>query len=149
MSAKVVGDPWKEGFEEGRRAMAKTVASRLAASMQEDEISAIVGFDVRQLFGESSAAEDEGAAEGRVQARSRYDRPAVPGLKLVEPAFVRTVRAARRLTQPQLASILGVNARTVSEWETSPVPLRMKSSSYARLSQLASAGARGAESAGK
>lgn len=132
-------DPWLEGFNEGRRAMAKTVAARLAGTMPENEIAALLGFAASELFGENSGGESGG--ETPAPAKSRYDHAAVPGLTLVEPAFVRAVRTCRRLTQPQLAAILGVNARTVCEWETSSVPVRMKSASYARLADLAAAGA--------
>lgn len=119
-------DVWLEGFEEGRRATARSVAARLRGTMSDEDLAALVGFDLDSL--------GEGADSGD---GPRAGRAAVRGLRLVEPSFVRAVRAARRLTQPQLARILGVNVRTVCEWETSELPVRMKSASYDRLAQIA------------
>ncbi|MBR1837088.1 MAG: helix-turn-helix domain-containing protein, partial [Kiritimatiellae bacterium] len=62
---------------------------------------------------------------------------AVRGLMIVEPNFVRLVRASRGLTQPQLAAMVGVNARTVCEWETGAGPVRMKAASWRKLAELA------------
>lgn len=132
-------DAWTDGFEEGRKAMARSVVSRLRGSMPDEELSVLVGFDLSELLGEMQQdADDAGLSAAQ---RSRYDHAAVPGLRLVEPAFVRAVRLARHLTQPQLAAMLGVNARTVSEWETALVPVRMKRASYERLSAIASSSA--------
>ena len=140
MNGNKAGDPWFAGFEEGRRATARAVAAKLRGTMDDEEIAGIVGFDAAELFAEPTPEGGEGAEAAA--PRSRYDHAAVPGLRLLEPSFVRAVRAARRLTQPQLAAMLGVNARTVCEWENSPVPVRVKSASYDRLGGLA-AGRRG------
>lgn len=120
---------WFQGFEEGRRATARAVAAKLRGTMPDEELASLVGFDLEALGTPADAA----------PARSRYDHAAVPGLRLLEPAFVRAVRAARRLTQPEFASMVGVNARTVCEWETSPVPVRVKTASFDRIAALAAA----------
>jgi len=120
---------WFQGFEEGRRATARAVAAKLRGTMPNEELAALVGFGLDELGDEEPAA----------PARSRYDHAAVPGLRLLEPSFVRAVRAARRLTQPEFASMVGVNARTVCEWETSPVPVRVKTASFDRIAALAAA----------
>lgn len=126
---------WFRGFEEGRRATARAVAARLKGSIPDEEIAGLVGFDLAEL----EAGDAEGGGANAPAARSRYDHAAVPGLRLLEPSFVRAVRAARRLTQPELAAIVGVNVRTVCEWENSPVPVRVKKASYDRIGALAAA----------
>ena len=59
------------------------------------------------------------------------------GLRAFAQISVRTVRAARGLTQPELARIVGVHPDTVSDWESAPGPVRIKESSYRKLAQLA------------
>ena len=127
-------DPWMEGFAEGRRSMARSIALKLRGSMPDEELASLVGLAPAGL--ESLLAPPP---DPRPEAPA--DAPAAPafirGLALVEPNFVRVVRTARGLTQAELAKRLGVNERTVCEWETSDGPVRIKTSSYKRLAALA------------
>lgn len=127
-------DPWMEGFAEGRRSMARSIALKLRGSMPDEELASLVGLapaDLENLLAPPPDPHPEAPA----------DAPAAPafirGLALVEPNFVRVVRTARGLTQAELAKRLGVNERTVCEWETSDGPVRIKTSSYKRLAALA------------
>ena len=129
-------DPYLEGFAEGRRSMARSIALKLSGAMPDEEIASLVGLAPDELAAlvapPTPHPEETAAAE-----RPAVAPTALPGLSLVEPAFVRTVRAARNLTQPELARIVGVHPDTVSEWETAPGPVRIKEASYRRLAQLA------------
>ena len=127
-------DPWMDGFAEGRRSMARSIALKLRGTMPDEDLASLVGLDAAGL--EALLAPPEPRPEA-----PETPAPAAPafirGLALVEPNFVRVVRTARGLTQEQLARRLGVNERTVCEWETSPGPVRIKTSSYKRLAALA------------
>ena len=127
-------DPWMEGFAEGRRSMARSIALKLRGTMPDEDLASLVGLAPAEL--ESLLAPPDPRPEEPPPAA-----PAAPafirGLALVEPNFVRVVRVARGLTQAQLARRLGVNERTVCEWETSPGPVRIKTASYKRLAALA------------
>ena len=127
-------DPWMDGFAEGRRSMARSIALKLRGSMPDEDLASLVGLAPADL--ESLLAPPDPRPEEPPPAA-----PAAPafirGLALVEPNFVRVVRVARGLTQAQLARRLGVNERTVCEWETSPGPVRIKTASYKRLAALA------------
>ena len=130
-------DPYLEGFAEGRRSMARSIALKLSGAMPDEEIASLVGLapdELAALVAPPTPHPEETAAE-----RPAIAPAAVPGLSIVEPAFVRTVRAARNLTQPELARIVGVHPDTVSEWETAPGPVRIKDASYRKLAQLAAA----------
>ena len=102
-------------------------------------------FDVNELLARVARALQRAAAVEAARVVSAAGSPAeaapapafIRGLALVEPNFVRVVRAASGLTQAQLARRLGVNERTVCEWETAPGPVRIKASSYERLAALA------------
>ena len=129
-------DPYLEGFAEGRRSMARSIALKLSGAMPDEEIASLVGLapdELAALLAPPTPRPEEAAAAARPAAAPA----ALPGLSIVEPAFVRTVRAARNLTQPELARIVGVHPDTVSEWETAPGPVRIKEASYRRLAQLA------------
>ena len=127
-------DPWMDGFAEGRRSMARSIALKLRGAMPDEELASLVGLDPAGL--EALLAPPDPRPEAPVA--SAPSAPAfIRGLALVEPNFVRVVRTARGLTQEQLAKRLGVNERTVCEWETSPGPVRIKTSSYKRLAALA------------
>ena len=127
-------DPWMDGFAEGRRSMARSIALKLRGTMPDEDLASLVGLAPADL--ESLLAPPDPRPE-----EPPPDAPAAPafirGLALVEPNFVRVVRVARGLTQAQLAKRLGVNERTVCEWETSPGPVRIKTASYKRLAALA------------
>ncbi|MBQ9727907.1 MAG: helix-turn-helix domain-containing protein [Kiritimatiellae bacterium] len=127
-------DPWMEGFAEGRRSMARSIALKLRGTMPDEDLASLVGLDAAAL--EALLAPPEPRPEAPAGAA-----PAAPafirGLALVEPNFVRVVRVSRGLTQAQLARRLGVNERTVCEWETASGPVRVKTSSYKRLASLA------------
>lgn len=127
-------DPWMEGFSEGRRSMARLIALKLRGTMPDEDLASLVGLDAAGL--EALLAPPDPRPEAAPPGA-----PAAPafirGLALVEPNFVRVVRSARGLTQAQLARRLGVNERTVCEWETATGPVRIKSSSYKRLAALA------------
>ena len=126
-------DPYLEGFAEGRRSMARSVALKLRGTMPDDEVASLVGLapsELDALLAPPTPRPEETAAAPR-------PAPAVlRGLALVEPNFVRIVRTARGLTQPALAKLLGVHPDTVSDWESSPGPVRIKLASYRRLAQL-------------
>lgn len=126
-------DPYLEGFAEGRRSMARSVALKLRGSMPDDEVASLVGLapaELDALLAPPTPRPEETAAAVR-------SAPApLRGLALVEPNFVRIVRTARGLTQPALAKLLGVHPDTVSLWESAPGPVRIKLSSYKRLAQL-------------
>ena len=129
-------DPYLEGFAEGRRSMARSIAVKLAGTMSDEEIASLVGLapdELAALLEPPTPRPEEEAAENAAPAPHAVIR----GLSLVEPVFVRTVRAARGLTQPELARIVGVHPDTVSDWESAPGPVRIKESSYRKLSQLA------------
>lgn len=126
-------DPWAAGFAEGRRSMARSIAHKLRGTMPDEDLASLVGLapgDLEALLAPPAPRPDESAAPAAAPAFIR-------GLALVEPNFVRVVRSARGLTQAQLARRLGVNERTVCEWETAPGPVRIKTSSYERLAALA------------
>lgn len=124
---QMTADPYQEGFADGRRSMARSVALKLRGQMPDGELASLLGMDA----GEIPALLSPPAP--RPEPRAAQQR----GLSLVEPNFVRLVRSARNLTQPQLAGMLGVNTRTVCEWETADGPVRIKDKSYRRLSKLA------------
>jgi len=130
-------DPYLEGFAEGRRSMARSIALKLSGSVPDEDLASLLGLspeELASLLAPPTPRPEESAAEPVAAA---VPAP-VRGLSLVEPNFVRIVRAARNLTQPQLARILGVNERTVCEWETASGPVRIKDASYRKLAQLAS-----------
>lgn len=128
-------DPWMEGFAEGRRSMARSIALKLRGTMPDEDLASLVGLapaDLESLLAPPDPKPEAPAADAAPAA------PAfIRGLALVEPNYVRVVRVARGLTQAQLARRLGVNERTVCEWETSPGPVRIKTGSYKRLAALA------------
>lgn len=127
-------DPWMDGFAEGRRSMARSIALKLRGTMPDEDLASLVGLspaDLENLLAPPDPRPDAPAPDA--SAAPSFIR----GLALVEPNFVRVVRAARGLTQAQLARRLGVNERTVCEWETAPGPVRIKMSSYKRLAALA------------
>ncbi len=129
-------DPYLQGFAEGRRSMARSIAVKLAGTMSDEEIASLVGLapdELAALLEPPTPRPEEEAAEKSAPA----PRAVVRGLSLVEPVFVRTVRAARGFTQPELARILGVHPDTVSEWESAPGPVRIKEASYKKLAALA------------
>lgn len=129
-SAPPAPDPYLAGFAEGRRSMARSIALKLRGSLPDDDLASLVGLDADGL--EALLAPPDPAPE-----RTRAT-PVLRGLALVEPGFVRMLRAARGLTQPELARLVGVHPDTVCDWETSPGPVRIKSASYRRLVRLAS-----------
>ena len=93
-------DPWMDGFAEGRRSMARSIALKLRGSMPDEDLASLVGLAPADL--ESLLAPPDPRPEEPPPAA-----PAAPafirGLALVEPNFVRVVRVARGLTQAQLA----------------------------------------------
>ena len=132
-------DPYLEGFAEGRRSMARSIALKLSGTVSDDELASLLGLspdELASLLAPPTPRPEETAA-APAPAAAAVPAP-VRGLSLVEPNFVRIVRAARNLTQPQLARLLGVNERTVCEWETAAGPVRIKDASYRKLAQLAS-----------
>ena len=124
-------DPYLAGFAEGRRSMARSIALKLRGSLPDDELASLVGLDAAGL--EALLAPPDPAPE-RTRAA-----PVLHGLSLVEPAFVRMLRAARGLTQPELARLVGVHPDTVCDWETAPGPVRIKAASHRALVRLAAA----------
>ena len=131
-SGEKPSDPWMDGFSEGRRSMARSIALKLRGTMPDEDLASLVGLDAAGLE-ELLAPPCPPPGNSPAAAQPALIR----GLALVEPNFVRVVRSARGLTQAGLAKRLGVNERTVCEWETAPGPVRIKSSSYDRLVALA------------
>ncbi len=144
--------------------MARSIALKLRGSLPDDELASLVGLSAAELeallsppqprpeetvssgrraasaTADAAAAADADASGAAAQGDARpRAHQVVRGLALVEPNFVRLVRTARHLTQPQLAGILGVNARTVCEWETATGPIRVKTASYDRLQKMSAA----------
>ena len=115
--------------------MARSIAVKLAGTMPGEEIASLVGLapdELAALLAPPTPSPEEEAAKAAAAPHA-----VIRGLSLVEPVFVRTVRAARGLTQPELARIVGVHPDTVSDWESAPGPVRIKESSYRKLAQLA------------
>lgn len=134
---------YMEGFKDGQRSMAIMVATRLLAIKDDDEISEITNLpkeDITSL----RASIDEGqnkevvdaAHEVREESESKLtylrDTPS-HGTALVEPSFVRIVRQKANLTQASLAKQIHVHENTVTNWETSSGPIRMKEENYRLL----------------
>lgn len=128
---------YMEGFRDGRRAMAASVARRLFGLKSEKEIAFITGMSPEEL--DSIRAEEE---ERRIQTElAAYPMEgltflrdvALSGTALVEPSFVKTVRVTLGLTQVALAKKLGVHENTVGSWETSELPVRIRKATYEQL----------------
>ncbi len=134
-------DLYLEGFAEGRRSMARSIALKLQGSLPDEELASLLGLDLEGLSALLAPAvaipeEKPGGDDKTDFAPFSATRP-LPGHRLVEPAFVRIVRVARNLTQSELARILGVHPRTVCEWENAVHPCRIRTETYVRLSDLA------------
>lgn len=134
-------DLYLEGFAEGRRSMARSIALKLQGSLPDEELASLLGLDLEGLSALLAPAvaipeEKPGGDDKTDFAPFSATRP-LPGHRLVEPAFVRIVRVARNLTQSELARILGVHPRTVCEWENAVHPCRIRTETYGRLSDLA------------
>ena len=129
-------DPYLEGFIEGRRSMARSIAAKLYGTLPDSDLASLLGLTPEALS--SLLAPPNPRPEAAVGAAAVPDgmRP-LPGLRLVEPSFVKEIRRARNLTQNELAMILSVHPRTVCEWETADAPVRIRSETYKRLTELA------------
>jgi ribosome-binding protein aMBF1 (putative translation factor) len=130
---------YMEGFRDGRRAMAASVARRLFGMKSDKEISFITSLSVEEL---QSLRTEENARRAIFEAE-QSELPmegltflrdvAQSGTALVEPSFVRTVRNTLGLTQAALAKKLGVHENTVGSWETSELPVRIRKATYEQL----------------
>lgn len=81
-----------------------------------------------------AASGTEGTASG--DELSPHARP-VAGTRTVEPRFVHLVRSAAGQTQAQFADTLDVHVRTVVGWERSGQPVRVRTATHAKLTELA------------
>ena len=136
-------DAYGEGFADGRRSMALAVVRKFLPLHSDSALSDVTGLPEAEIAAlrdpdahartAASAADAVREADGpRLWSR---DAPA-HGTMLVEPGFVRLVRAARSFTQAALAKRLGVHERTVCAWETADQPIRMRTATYAQLKRL-------------
>lgn len=134
-------DLYLEGFAEGRRSMARSIALKLQGSLPDEELASLLGLDLEGLSALLAPAvaipEEKPGGDDKTDFASFSATRPLPGHRLVEPAFVRIVRVARNLTQSELARILGVHPRTVCEWENAVHPCRIRTETYGRLSDLA------------
>ncbi|MGN0845474.1 MAG: helix-turn-helix transcriptional regulator [Kiritimatiellia bacterium] len=134
-------DLYLEGFAEGRRSMARSIALKLQGSLPDEELASLLGLDPEGLSALLAPLvaipEEKPDGDGKADSAPFSATRPLPGHRLVEPAFVRIVRVARNLTQSELARILGVHPRTVCEWENAVHPCRIRTETYGRLSDLA------------
>ncbi|MDD4059847.1 MAG: helix-turn-helix transcriptional regulator [Kiritimatiellae bacterium] len=136
-------DAYGEGFADGRRSMALAVVRKFLPLHSDSALSDVTGLPEAEIAAlrdpdahartAASAADAVRESDGpRLWSR---DAPA-HGTMLVEPGFVRLVRAARSFTQAALAKRLGVHERTVCAWESADMPIRMRSATYELLKKL-------------
>lgn len=130
---------YMEGFRDGRRAMAASVARRLFGLKSEKEIAFITGLSLEDI---ANIRAEEEARRLQIEAELASDPMdgltflrdvALSGTALVEPTFVKTVRDKLGLTQAALAKKLGVHENTVGSWETSELPVRIRKTTYEHL----------------
>lgn len=130
---------YMEGFRDGRKAMAASVARRLFGLKSEKEIAFITGLSHEEL---SNIRKEEEARHVLVDSELASDTidgltflrdVALSGTALVEPSFVKTLRNTLGLTQAALAKKLGIHENTVGSWETSELPVRIRKSTYEHL----------------
>ena len=135
MAANFEEKAYMEGFRDGRKAMAASVARRLFGLKPEKEIGLSLEElaniraeeDARRIQTETELATDP--MDGLTFLRD----VALSGTALVEPSFVKTVRDTLGLTQAALAKKLGVHENTVGSWETSELPVRIRKATYEHL----------------
>ncbi|MGI5868602.1 MAG: hypothetical protein ACOX9C_04030 [Kiritimatiellia bacterium] len=137
-------DAYGEGFADGRRSMALSIASKLLPLHSDAVLSDITGLAPTEIAAirnpdanpktEAPASEAVRESSDRTRLWSR-DTPSY-GTMLVEPGFVRLVRAAFGDTQAALAKRLGVHERTVCTWESADTPIRMRSATYELLKEI-------------
>ncbi len=142
-------DAYGEGFADGRRSMASSVAKMLLDQMTDDAISELIGLAppviaaMRSPVEAISATSDlvpeplNIAADEAAASFSLVRENPISGTTLVEPSFVRLVRLVNNITQASLAKNLGVHERTVGAWETAETPVRMKTATYSKLQKIA------------
>ena len=136
-------DAYGEGFADGRRSMALAVVRKFLPLHSDSALSDVTGLPEAEIAAlrdpdahartAASAADAVRESDGpRLWSR---DAPA-HGTMLVEPGFVRLVRAAKGFTQAALARRLGVHERTVCAWESAAMPIRMRTATYRLLKDL-------------
>ena len=140
-------DAYGEGFADGRRSMALAVVRKLLPLHSDAALSDVTGLPAAEIAAirdpdaqtQAPAADAVRESDGpRLWSR---DAPA-HGTMLVEPGFVRLVRAAKGVTQAALAKRLGVHERTVCAWESADMPIRMRTATYEFLKKLSLNGTR-------
>ena len=136
-------DAYGEGFADGRRSLALAVVRKLLPLHSDAEISDISGLPVAEIAAirdpEANTQPPASTGDAVRESDGRHpwsrDTPAY-GTMLVEPGFVRLVRAAKGFTQAALARRLGVHERTVCAWESAAMPIRMRTATYGLLKRL-------------
>lgn len=137
MAANFEEKAYMEGFRDGRKAMAASVARRLFGLKSDKEIAFITGLSLDELAN-IRAEEDARRIQSEVEQDSMDGLTflrdvALSGTALVEPSFVKTVRDTLGITQAGLAKKLGVHENTVGSWETSELPVRIRKATYEHL----------------
>lgn len=142
LSSTGYDDAYGEGFTDGRKSMAVSILKKLFPLYSDSELSDITGLSRAEIAGIRSPDEPKTSPDS-VTPSKPYDLSPAPvsilrenpayGTTLVEPSFVRLVRAVNGLTQARLAKKLGVHERTVCAWETADTPLRIKTATYELL----------------
>ena len=149
-SASRYDSAYGEGFSDGRKSMAVSVSRiLLSKSASPEEIADITGLAISEVealrFSESEPQlappdspennPDEIDIDSDGPVTLLRENPAY-GTTWVEPRFIRLLREVNNMTQARLAGILGVHERTVCAWETSTVPIRMKTATYIQLKTI-------------
>ena len=150
LSASRYDSAYGEGFLDGRKSMAESVSRKLLSlNTSSAEIAAITGLAISEVealrFSDSelppaaSDSPENDSAEADADSDGPFtilrENPAY-GTTLVEPRFIRLLRDVNNMTQAKLAGILGVHERTVCAWETSTLPIRMKTATYLQLKSI-------------
>ena len=149
-SASRYDSAYGEGFSDGRKSMAVSVSRiLLSKNASPEEIADITGLAISEVealrFSESEPQptppdslkknSDGAATDSDGSYTILHENPAY-GTTLVEPRFIRLLREVNNMTQARLAEILGVHERTVCAWETSTVPIRMRTATYLQLKTI-------------
>ena len=136
-------DAYGEGFSDGRKSMASSIAGRMLAAHDDLTIADITGLHpsevaaLRNPGGVTSAESEATPEQGREQSPFMLLREnPVPGTMYVEPRFVKLVRTLKGMTQASFARELGVHSDTVSTWETADIPIRMKTTTYEKILEM-------------
>lgn len=142
-------DAYGEGFADGRKSMAASLVRKMAERLDDGQIAELTGLATSEVAALRNPAQEDYAQDNAQEldaqtATADADAPQLTflresplrGTALVEPRFVKIVRAVNGFTQARLAELLGVHPDTVSTWETAGAPVRMKTATYERLHEM-------------